>query len=74
MRDKDNGDIYLDLATETEIAQIRFCTLPDSTMNFSVTVSKETHYFDVSIIWPFWRNNLQLKALEVDLHADQGDG
>jgi hypothetical protein len=32
--------IYLDLATETEIAQIRFCALPDATRNFSVKVSK----------------------------------
>jgi hypothetical protein len=32
--------IYLDLATETEIAQLRFCALPDATRNFSVKVSK----------------------------------
>jgi hypothetical protein len=32
--------IYLDLATQTEIAQIRFCALPDATRNFSVKVSK----------------------------------
>jgi hypothetical protein len=32
--------IYLDLATETVIAQIRFCALPDATRKFSVKVSK----------------------------------
>jgi hypothetical protein len=32
--------VFLDLATETEIVQIRFCTLPDAIRNFSVKVPK----------------------------------
>jgi hypothetical protein len=61
--------IYLDLATETEIAQIRLCALPDATRNFSVKVFEKTDGSSLPFIPPVWRDFISVEAMKTHLRS-----